>query len=107
MNIDFDNRDWQTVDISENTRLIGGGVVGSFNTVKVKILCPDEVVAASGRIERKTEKLPTAQGYHSLDGREITVSKKKRAVMVLRVEDCGLGSAKADAFIELIGFKLP
>lgn len=105
MKIDFDNKEWQLIEIPEDTRLLGGGTVGSFNQAKIKLLCPDEVIAASGRVKRETNKLPTAKGYHNLDGREVTVFKKNRAIFLLRVEDCGLGSAKADQIIQVLGFK--
>ncbi len=104
MNINWESKEWQTVTVPKNTRLIGGGSVGSFDKIKLQVICRDAEFY-SGRVERHTTKLPGAQGYHHLDGREITVKKKERELFRLRVEDAGLGSAKADAFIQLLGFK--
>jgi hypothetical protein len=93
---------------SRNTpdrRLAARGSARPFNELLVKIQAPDEVKTAHGKVTRSTFVLDTAQGYHNLNGREVTVTQKKRTIMLLRVEDCGLGSAKADAFIEALGCK--
>jgi hypothetical protein len=104
LNINVDSREWQEVTIPETTRLVGGSPVGSFNTVKLKLVRPDDILAR-GTVSRETKKLETANGYHNLDGREVTVSRKKSVIFLIRVEDCGLGSAKADALIQMLGFK--
>jgi hypothetical protein len=105
LNINVDSRDWQEVAIPPNTRLVSGAPVGdSFNVLKLKLVRPDDI-ECRGTVKRETKKLETANGYHNLDGREVTVTRKKSVIFLIRVEDCGLGSAKADALIQMLGFK--
>lgn len=82
---------------------------GSFNLIMVKFIgntfanFRDSKKRVRFRIESST--LPTARGYWNIHGREFKIFYKKELIAILHTEDCGLGSAKAYAFLQDNGFR--
>ena len=94
------NRIWTLITLPESFGY------ESFSTIKVCQLRPDEFAYTKGkRVRLIHTTLPTANGYWSLDGREHAVFYKKEIIALIRTEDCGLGSDKAEAYIKSLGFK--
>lgn len=94
------NRIWTLVTLPESFGF------GSFNTLKICQIKPDEFAYTEGkRVGLIHITLPTANGYQTLDGREHAVFYRKEIIALIRTEDCGLGSAKAEAYIKSLGFK--
>lgn len=84
---------------------------GSFNKIMVKLVGNkfEELFQFSQRkptVSMKESKLPDANGYWNIHGREHQIFYKKELIALLHTEDCGLGTAKARAFLTDRGFKI-
>jgi len=91
---------WELVQLPESFGF------GSFSQLKIQKIKDDEFAYTKGKkVGLIHTTLPTAKGYWSLDGREHAVFYKKEIIALIRTEDCGLGSAKAEAYIKSLGFK--
>lgn len=81
--------------------------LGSFNKILVKPesdewFCPN----SRKKVTLHSQTLPQSNGYWNLRGREFKVCFKKKLIATLLTEDCGLGSAKARAYVETKGFRI-
>lgn len=92
----YDTNEWYEVEIPF------GHVLGSFTNLKFMFLNDTALACRGIKVHMEQETLPTANGYHHLDGREFLFTYKGTPVMRVRTEDCGLGTRKARLFAEQI-----
>lgn len=82
-------------------------VFGNFTALKIKILDADRFHNSKNhKISLSWKTLTESNGYWNLDGREFTVTLKNKPILLIRTEDCGLGTKKARLFLEGQGFKI-
>lgn len=93
-----DTKEWQLIELPTEE-------LGSFKSIKVKLVNPYQFLNSRGKVVLHHETLPDAKGYQSLDGREFTVRQGKAIIAYLRTEDCGLGSRKAHMAMSFFGYR--
>lgn len=95
----IETTEWQTFEFPESYGF------GSFNSIKIQLLQLFLFLNTRGKVTFTQTKLPTANGYWNIDGREFTIFYKKKPYAIVHTEDCGMGSKKLYDFLFHLGYK--
>lgn len=95
-----------TVDTFVEETLPQPNEFGSFDKILVQGITDEFLYPGRKSVTIHQTTLPEARGYWNIRGREHKVFYKKKHIATLLTEDCGLGSAKAWAYLKQKGFRM-